>query len=124
MKKSVGLGISILVIMLFQLCPAFANQSAVRIEGPTSVAKGTEVTLRIIVTHNANSTSHYTEWVKVTANQKEIAGWKYSKVTLPEAAEFIKEIKIKVMEDTEVIGEASCNKHGGKGPAKHKITAK
>ncbi len=124
MNKSVGFGILILGILFLQLCPAFANKAVVTIEGPTRVAKGTEVTLRIIVTHNANSASHHIEWVKVTANQKEIAGWKYSKGTLPEAAEFIKEIKIKVMEETEVVGEASCNKHGGKGPAKHKITAK
>lgn len=124
MNKSIGLGLLILVILLSPLSPALANKSAVTIEGPISVAKGTEVTLRVVVTHNANSTSHYTEWVKVTANQKEIAGWKYSKDTLPEAAQFIKEIKIKVMEDTEVVGEASCNKHGGKGPAEHKIIVK
>ena len=38
--------------------------------------------------------------------------------------EFTKEIKIKVMEDTEITSEASCNKHGSKGPATHRITVK
>jgi desulfoferrodoxin (superoxide reductase-like protein) len=124
MKQSVGLGMLILVVLFLQFSPAFANKAAVTIEGPTSVAKGTEVTLRVIVTHNANSPSHYTEWAKVVANKKEIARWDYTKDKRPEAAEFIKEIKIKVMEDTEIIAEASCNNHGSKGPATHKITVK
>jgi desulfoferrodoxin (superoxide reductase-like protein) len=124
MKKSIALGMLILVILLFQVGPALANKSATSIEGPTSVAKGTEVTLRVTVTHNANSSFHYTEWLKVTANKKEIARWDYSKDKRPEAAEFTKEITLKVMEDTEIIAEASCNNHGSRGPATHKITVK
>jgi desulfoferrodoxin (superoxide reductase-like protein) len=62
--------------------------------------------------------------VKAAAHKKEIARWDYTKDKRPEAAEFIKEIKIKVMEDTEIIAEASCNNHGSKGPATHKITVK
>lgn len=124
MKKSVALGILILAILLLQVGPTLANKSAVSIEGPSSVAKGTEVTLRIIVTHNANSPSHYTEWVKVTANKKEIGRWDYTKDNRPEAAEFTKEIKFKVLEDTEIVAEASCINHGSRGPAMHKITVK
>lgn len=124
MKQSVGIGMLILAVLFLQVSPAFASKSAVAIEGPTSVAKGAEVTLRVIVTHNANSPSHYTEWVKVVANKKEIARWDYTKDKRPEAAEFTKEIKIKVTEDTEIIAEASCNNHGSKGPVTHKITVK
>jgi desulfoferrodoxin (superoxide reductase-like protein) len=124
MKKSIALGILVLSILILQGDPALANKSGTSIEGPTSVAKGTEVTLRVTVTHNANSSSHYTEWLKVTANKKEIARWDYTKEKRPEAAEFTKEIKIKVMEDTEIIAEASCNNHGSRGPVTHKITVK
>ena len=124
MKKSIVLEILILAILLLQVGPALANKSAASIEGPTSVAKGTEVTLRVTVTHNANSASHYTEWVKVTANKKEIARWDYTKDKRPEAAEFTMEIKIKVTEDTEIIAEASCNNHGSRGPATLKIAVK
>ncbi len=124
MKKAIGLGILILSVLFMQPGAALANKSGVSIEGPSSVAKGTEVTLRITVTHNANSSSHYTEWVKVTANKKEIARWDYTKDNRPEAAEFTKEIKFKVTEDTEVVAEASCNNHGSRGPAIHKIAAK
>ena len=124
MKKSIVLGILILSVLFMQLGAALANKSAVSIEGPSSVTKGTEVTLRITVTHNANSPSHYTEWVKVTANKKEIGRWDYTKDNRPEAAEFTKEIKFKVTEDTEVVAEASCNNHGSRGPAMRKITVK
>ncbi len=124
MSKSIALGFLFLAILLLQVGPALANKSAASIEGPTSVAKGTEVTLRVNVTHNANSPSHHTEWLKVTVNKKEIARWDYTKDKLPEAAEFSKEIKIKVMEDTEIIAEASCSNHGSRGPAIHKITVK
>lgn len=124
MKKSIALGMLILSILLVQVGPALANKSATSIHGPTSVAKGTEVILRVNVSHSANSSSHYTEWLKVTANKKEIARWDYGKGNLPEAAEFTKEIKLTIMEDTEIIAEASCNRHGSRGPATHRITVK
>ena len=124
MKKSIALGMLILSVLLVQIGPALADKSAVSIEGPTKVEKGTEVTLRITVTHNANSSSHYTEWLKMSANKKEIAHWDYTTDKRPEAAQFTKEIKIKVTEDTEVVAEASCNKHGSRGPATHRIGVK
>jgi desulfoferrodoxin (superoxide reductase-like protein) len=124
MKKSIALGMLILAILLLRVSPALANKAAASIEGPTNVVKGTEVTLRVTITHSANSPSHYTEWLKVTANKKEIARWDYSKDNRPEAAEFTKEIKLKIMEDTEIVAEASCNNHGSRGPATHKITVK
>ena len=82
------------------------------------------MTLRITATHNANTASHYTEWLKVTANKKEVGRWDYTKENRPEGAVFTKEIKIKVMENTEIVAEASCNNHGSKGPVTHKITVK
>ncbi|NWG02572.1 MAG: hypothetical protein HXY44_06935 [Syntrophaceae bacterium] len=124
MKKSIAFGVLILAILSFQINSAFADKSAVSIEGPTKVDKGTEVPLRITVTHNANSSSHYTEWLKVIANKKEIARWDYTTDKRPEAAQFTREIKIKVEEDMEVIAEASCNKHGSRGPAIHRISVK
>ena len=124
MNKSIALGMLALAVLVLQVGSAWANKSATSIEGPTSVAKGTEVTLRVTVTHSANSPSHYTEWLKVTANKKEIARWNYSKDKQPEAAEFTKEIKVKVMEDMEIIAEASCNRHGSRGPATYRITVK
>jgi len=124
MRRGILLGVVMLAVLLFQVSVVFANKSEVTIEGPTQAAKGSEVTLRITATHNANSASHYTEWLKVTANKKEVARWDYTKENRPEGAVFTKEIKIKVMEDTEIVAEASCNNHGSKGPAKHNIKVK
>ena len=124
MKKVMLFGMVGLAILLIQVSVAFANKSEASIEGPSDAAKGSEVTLRITATHNANTASHYTEWVKVTANKKEVARWDYTKDNRPEGTVFTKEIKIKVMEDTEIVAEASCNNHGSKGPAKHKIVVK
>ena len=124
MRRGILLGVVMLAVLLFQVSVVFANKSEVTIEGPTQAAKGSEVTLRITATHNANSASHYTEWLKVTANKKEVARWDYTKENRPEGAVFTKEIKIKVTEDTEIVAEASCNNHGSKGPAKQKIMVK
>ena len=124
MKKVMLFGIFMLAILLVQGNVAFANKSEASIEGPTDAVKGSEVTLRITATHNSNTASHYTEWLKVMANGKQIARWDYTKENRPEGAVFTKEIKIKVMEDTEIVAESSCNNHGSKGPAKHKIMVK
>ena len=124
MRKSMLFGVVMLTVLLFQVSVVFANKTEVAIEGPTEAAKGSEVTLRITATHSANTASHYTDWLKVTANQKEVGRWDYTKDNRPEGAVFTKEIKIKVTEDTEIVAEANCNMHGSKGPAKHKITVK
>ena len=124
MGRGMLLGIVMLAVLLFQVSVVCANKSEATIEGPTQAAKGSEVTLRITATHNANSASHYTEWLKVTANKKEVARWDYTKENRPEGAVFTKEIKIKVLEDTEIVAEASCNNHGSKGPAKYNIKVK
>ena len=124
MKNVILFGILVLGISLFQVSVVFANKSEVTIEGPTDAVKGSEVTLRITVTHSANTASHFTEWLKVTANKKDIARWDYTKESRPEGAVFTKEIKFKVTENTEIVAEASCNNHGSKGPAKHTIKVK
>jgi desulfoferrodoxin (superoxide reductase-like protein) len=124
MKKVMLFWMVMLAISLGQVNVASANKAEASIEGPTDAAKGSEVTLRITATHNANTASHYTEWLKVTANKKEVARSDYTKENRPEGSVFTKEIKIKVTEDTEIVAESSCNNHGSKGPAKHKIKVK
>jgi desulfoferrodoxin (superoxide reductase-like protein) len=124
MRRRMLVGVVMLAIVVFQINVASANKSEASIEGPTEAAKGSEVTLRITATHNANTASHYTEWLKVTANKKEVARWDYTKDNRAEGAVFTKEMKIKVTEDTEIVAEASCNNHGSKGPAKHNIKVK
>jgi len=103
---------------------ALADKAAAAIEGPASASKGAEVTLKVTVTHSANSATHYTEWVKVTANGKEIARWNFTSSQRPEGATFTKEVKVTVADTTEIKAEANCNVHGGKGPSTLKISVK
>ena len=103
---------------------ALADKAAATIEGPLNAAKGSEVTLKVTVTHSANSAAHHTEWLKVTANNKEVARWNYTSGERPDGAVFTKEVKVKVLETTEVKAEASCNVHGSKGPSTLKISVK
>ena len=65
MKKIMVFGVFMIAISLVQVSGAFANKSEASIEGPMEAAKGSEVTLRITATHNANTASHHTEWLKV-----------------------------------------------------------
>ncbi len=99
----------------------FANKSSTSIEAPQYVQKGSEVLIKITVTHKGNNFLHYTNWLKVTVNQKEVARWEFSSGNRPEGEIFTREIKIKAMEDLEVTAEAHCNRHGSAGPTTIKI---
>lgn len=103
---------------------AFANKSSTSIEAPQTAQKGSEVTLRLTVTHKGNSFLHYTKSLQVTANKKEIARWDFSASERPESENFTREVKLTVLEDTEVSAEAHCNIHGSTGPAIVKISVR
>ncbi len=125
MMRTLGLAIiSCLLILLGTARLAFADKSAVSISAPAAAAKGEEVIVKITVTHSANSSLHYTQWLKVWANGKELASFIYSGSQLPEGATFAKELKTRITEDTEIKAEASCNIHGSKGPQTVKIIAR
>jgi desulfoferrodoxin (superoxide reductase-like protein) len=113
-------------LFLFSLysVPVFANKASVTIEGPTSAMKGSEVTIKITVTHSANSFLHYTKWLKVQANGQPVQQWDYTAGNRPDGETFTKEVKIKVLENTEAVAEASCNIHGSAGPVKLMILVK
>ena len=116
--------ISVLFILFSFAGPVLANKSSVSIEGPQTVAKDTEITIRVTVTHKGNSFLHYTKWLKVMVNQKEIARWDYTASQRPEAEVFTKEIKVKADGNTEVTAEATCSIHGSAGPATIQISVK
>ena len=103
---------------------AFANKAAVSIQAPTEVPRGSEVVIRVTVTHSENNPLHYTDWVYVMVNGKEVARWDYTAFNRPDAATFIKEIKYTADDNMEVKAEANCNLHGSAGPAISKISIK
>jgi desulfoferrodoxin (superoxide reductase-like protein) len=104
--------------------PAFANKASVSIEAPQIPLKGSEMTIRVTVTHRGNSFIHYTKSLQVMANRKEIARWDFSSGQRPEAEVFTREVKIAAVEDLEVTAEAHCNIHGSAGPVSVKISVK
>jgi len=114
--------ISLGIIFGIGLGTGLADKAGVAISAPTSVPKGTEVPVKITITHSANNFFHFVEWVYIKVNGKEAARWDYSMTNRPEGATFVREIKIPVNEAVEIVAEASCNLHGSKGPATWRIT--
>jgi desulfoferrodoxin (superoxide reductase-like protein) len=111
-------------IAIFMSVPAWANKAETKIEAQENADKGSEITIKVTVTHSANSYFHYTEWLWVQVNGKEIAKWEYRSSNRPEGATFTKEIKLKVDGDLDIKGKASCNIHGSANDAAAKVTAK
>ena len=104
---------------------AHADKSGATLETPDQVAKGTEVTIKVHVTHSANSFLHHTNWLRVKVNGEEIKSWEYSSMNnLPSGAKFSKEIRLLINGPTEVEAQANCNLHGSQGPAVKKILLK
>jgi desulfoferrodoxin (superoxide reductase-like protein) len=112
------------MIVLFYGQDVLANKSATSIEVPQNITKGSEITIRITVTHNANNFFHYTNWLRIMINGKDYAQWDYTRTNRPEGATFTKEIKYKADGDFEIRAEASCNMHGSAGPSTAKVLVK
>jgi desulfoferrodoxin (superoxide reductase-like protein) len=117
--------LSVVVLFIFLVTGnAWANKAETKIEAPESAAKGSEITIRVIVIHNANSYFHHVEWLWIQVNGSEIARWDYTASKRPEEATFTKEVKYKVEGDVEIKAKASCNMHGSVGEAVIKVLAK
>ena len=125
--KKITINLSLILLVMIVLVYGgyvWANKSTTSIEVPESIPKGPEITIRVTVTHNANNFMHYTKWLQIMVNGKEIARWDYTMGNRPEGATFTKEIKYKVDGDIEIKTEAGCNLHGSAGPATAKVLAK
>jgi desulfoferrodoxin (superoxide reductase-like protein) len=126
MKRVVGKVslIFLVMIILFYGQDVLGNKSATSIEVPENITKGSEITIRVTVTHNANNYFHYTKSLQIKINGKDFAQWDYRRANRPEGATFTKEVKYKVEGDVEIKAEASCNIHGSAGPSTAKVSVK
>jgi desulfoferrodoxin (superoxide reductase-like protein) len=104
-------------VPLFTPPTALADKTSASISAPASAAPGSEITIRVTSTHSANNFLHYTDWLHIMANGKEIARWNYTRTHKPESNVFTREIKFVVNEPLELQAEGHCNMHGSKGPA-------
>ena len=111
-------------VFLLAAQTSYANKSSVAISAPETTAKGSEVLVKLTITHSANNFLHYTNWVTLKVNGKEFSRWDFSSGKRPEGAVFSREVKITVNEPIELVAEANCNMHGSAGPAKWKIAIK
>ena len=116
-KRVITWILSIFVSLLFSVS-AFANKTSVKVIAPEKAEKGTEITIKIEVSHIGNTKGHYTDWVWVKVNGEEYKRWEYSKENLPENQNFTLEFKIKAESNLEIIVEGNCNRHGSKGEDK------
>jgi desulfoferrodoxin (superoxide reductase-like protein) len=117
------------LVFLVMVAPLYsqdvwANKSTTSIEVPENITRGSEITIRVTVTHNANNFIHYTKWLQIMVGGQEIARWDYTMGNRPEGVIFTKEVKYKVDEDFEIKAEAGCNLHGSAGPATVKVISK
>ena len=113
-----------LLLLLFLTNAALANKASVAIEAPSEIPKGSDIVIRLTVTHSADSYFHYVEWLKIWVNGEEMNRWIFSASKRPEGATFTKEIKIMVNDILVIKAEASCNIHGSNGPISLKVLAK
>ena len=112
------------IILLGLTTLSWAGKSSVTIEAPATAQKGSEITIKLNVAHDGNSVAHYTQWVSLKVNGKEIQRWEFGAFSRPESDKFSKEVKITVNEPLEIIAEASCNLPGSAGPAKASVGLK
>jgi desulfoferrodoxin (superoxide reductase-like protein) len=117
-------GLFSFMILLFAAQTSYANKSSVAISAPETAVMGSEVTVKLTISHSANNFFHYTNWVWLKVNEKEYARWDFTRSNRPEAAVFSREVKIKVNGPVELTAEANCNLHGSAGPAVWKISVK
>ncbi len=108
--------IAILLMGLYMADSVYANIPTVAIEAPESAANGSEITIKVTVTHSANNIFHHVDWLYIMVNGREVERWEYSWNKRPPDATFTKEIKYKVNGPLEIKAEAHCNMHGSKGP--------
>ena len=119
---------SVLVLLAFSVLlvagPVYANKSSVTIDAPESAAKGSEITIKVNVSHKGNGRFHHTDFVYIKINGKEIKRWEFTASERPESENFSMEIKYRVEEKIEIIAEANCNLHGSAGVAKKIVEIK
>jgi desulfoferrodoxin (superoxide reductase-like protein) len=123
-KIGYSLFAGLIVLFLITATSTFANKASVSIDAPESVMKGSEITIKLNVEHDGNHIFHYTKWVYVMINGKEIERWDYTWRKRPEAENFTKEITYVVNQPIEIVAEANCNTHGSKGKVIKKVSVK
>lgn len=89
----------------------YANQSNVEIIAPETAVKGSEIIIKINISHSANNFMHHTNWAYIKINGKEVGRWEYPF----DSNDFSKEVKVKVTGQLDIEAMSNCNIHGSTG---------
>ena len=108
--------VSFFLLFMCLVPPVSADKSSVTIDAPETVKKGTEITIKVTAFHDSNNMFHYTNWLYIMVNDKEVARWDYTWRKKPDGNTFTKEITYTINEPVEIKAEANCNVHGSEGP--------
>jgi desulfoferrodoxin (superoxide reductase-like protein) len=111
-------------ILILIAAPMTANKTAVSIEAPATAQKGSSITVKINVAHSGNSFLHYTDWVVVKINGKEVSRWEFTRSARPENENFTRELQIKVDGPLTIEAQGHCNIHGSEGKATVQVALK
>ncbi len=103
-----------LAVFCLSMPPAFANESAVRIEAPETAAAGQEVEIVLHISHSGNNFLHYTELVELKINGEISKTWEYSNFSKPPGENFTLRFAHPANETLEIEARASCNRHGSR----------
>ena len=112
-------GLTVVLLFPSVLFPGItgADSSSVRLEVPAETKPGSDITVRVFVTHEGNNFFHYTDWLFVAVGEKEIRRWEFAADRRPEDENFTREITYTVYGPTTFRAQANCNIHGSAGPA-------
>jgi len=116
-------------VALFTVCllslifiPVLANKTSVSINAPTETEKGKEIEIVINVTHSGNTRLHYTDWVVLTVNGKEVKKWEYDRSNRPDNENFTLKYTLVIEEESVIEAQGNCSLHGSSG--KDQVTVK
>jgi desulfoferrodoxin (superoxide reductase-like protein) len=98
---------------------AFANKTSVKVLVPDKIKMGDQITITINVIHKGNTPGHFTDWVYLKINGKEVKRWTYTKTSLPPGGNFTLTYTHKVTENSlNIEAEGDCSIHGTTGAFK------
>ena len=99
----------------FCVTAAFANKTSVEIQAPESAKIGSKITITVRVIHEGNNFMHYTDWVYLKVNGKEVARWDFSRSARPESEVFTRQVEYTVTGPLTIEAMGNCNLHGSTG---------
>jgi desulfoferrodoxin (superoxide reductase-like protein) len=115
--------IAVFIMLRCFITSACANASAVEINAPEQAKNGAVITISVNVIHSGNNIFHYTDWVWIKVNDKEIGRWDFTWNNRPESNDFTRQVTFTVKGPLKITAKANCNLHGSAGEGSATVKA-